>query len=92
MLSDNLSQSELIAHLERSLIDAMNKYDVPGLSIAVIHQYSIIWSRAFGVLQAGQVAPIRADTSFKLAPSVSQSRRLLFSIWCKLDNLISIQT
>ena len=63
--SNNSSESERIAHVERSLLHAMNQYYVPGVSIAVIHQHSVIWSRAYGILQADQSTPVRADTFFQ---------------------------
>jgi CubicO group peptidase (beta-lactamase class C family) len=70
--SKALNQSEQDAHVEQSLIHAMNEHNVPGVSIAIIHQYSIIWSRAYGVLQAGQTAPMNTDTLFQ-ACSISKA-------------------
>jgi CubicO group peptidase (beta-lactamase class C family) len=67
-----INQSERDAHIERSLLHAMNKYQVPGVSIAIIHQYSIFWSRAYGVLQASQTAPVYDDTLFQ-ACSISKA-------------------
>jgi CubicO group peptidase (beta-lactamase class C family) len=70
--SEEFYQSERDAHVEQSLIQAMNEYNVPGVSIAIIHQHSVIWSRAYGVLQAGQTAPTNTDTLFQ-ACSISKA-------------------
>ena len=70
--SEKFNQSERNAQVERSLIHAVNKYHVPGVSIAIIHQHSVIWSRAYGVLQAGQAAPTRTDSLFQ-ACSISKA-------------------
>jgi CubicO group peptidase (beta-lactamase class C family) len=60
------------ADVERALVHAMNEYQVPGVSIAIIHEYSIVWSRAYGVRQAGETAPVRVDTLFQ-ACSISKA-------------------
>ena len=70
--SKEFNQSEPETHVESSLIRAMNEYNVPGISIAIFHQYSIIWSRAFGVLQAGGTVPVHPDTLFQ-ACSISKA-------------------
>ena len=70
--SGQSNPSEREAQLEHDLVQAMNKYQVPGVSIAVIHEYAVIWSGAYGVLQAGQMAPVRTDTLFQ-ACSISKA-------------------
>jgi CubicO group peptidase (beta-lactamase class C family) len=65
-------EGDEIALVEQSLIHAMNEYNVPGVSIAMIHQYSVIWSRGYGMLQAGQAAPVNTDTLFQ-ACSISKA-------------------
>ncbi|HKY53240.1 MAG TPA: serine hydrolase domain-containing protein [Anaerolineales bacterium] len=71
-MTDNLNQSERIEHIEHRLIQAMHNYQIPGVSIGIIHQYSIIWSRAYGVLQTGQSASVRVDSLFQ-ACSISKA-------------------
>jgi CubicO group peptidase (beta-lactamase class C family) len=70
--SEKSNQSQRNAQVERSLIRAMKKYHVPGVSIAIIDQYSVIWSRSYGVLQAGHTATTRVDTLFQ-ACSISKA-------------------
>jgi CubicO group peptidase (beta-lactamase class C family) len=45
---------------------------VPGLSIALVKNATLVWSRSFGVLNAGSNAPVDADTVFE-AGSVSKT-------------------
>ena len=66
------SQSERNEHIEHRLTQVMKRYQVPGVSLAVIHEYSVAWSAAYGVLQAGQAAPARPDTLFQ-ACSISKA-------------------
>jgi CubicO group peptidase (beta-lactamase class C family) len=70
--SKELNQSEQDAHVEQSLIQAMNEYNIPGVSIAIIHRHSVIWSRAYGVLQADRAAPTNTETVFQ-ACSISKA-------------------
>jgi CubicO group peptidase (beta-lactamase class C family) len=65
-------EPERNADIERALIHAMDEYQVPGLSIAILHEYSIVWSRAYGVQQADEPAPIQVDTLFQ-ACSISKA-------------------
>ena len=47
-----------------SLMERMQDYQVPAVSIAVINNYEIEWARGFGVLEAGSDKPVSADTLF----------------------------
>ena len=49
--SETSNQSERNARMERNLIQTMNEYQVPGLSIAMIREFSVVWSGAYGVLR-----------------------------------------
>jgi CubicO group peptidase (beta-lactamase class C family) len=70
--STESSQFERIAHIEHSLLQAMKQYNVPGVSIAILDQYTVSWSNTYGVLEAGQEAPVQADSLFQ-ACSISKS-------------------
>jgi CubicO group peptidase (beta-lactamase class C family) len=70
--STESSQFERFAHIEHSLLQAMKQYNVPGASIAIIDQYTVSWSNTYGVLEAGQDAPVQADSLFQ-ACSISKS-------------------
>src|SRR5690606_17361437 len=53
---------ELIAELESFIEQAMDEWDTPGVSIAIVDSDEILYSNGFGVLELGQDAPVTADT------------------------------
>jgi CubicO group peptidase (beta-lactamase class C family) len=57
-------------HATHTLADRMKELNVPGLSIAVIHEGKIEWARGFGVRSLGG-PPVTADTMFQ-AGSISK--------------------
>lgn len=50
-----------------SLAERMRQYDVPGISIAVIHNGKIDWARGWGVRDTVSCAPVTPDTAFQAA-------------------------
>jgi CubicO group peptidase (beta-lactamase class C family) len=54
-----------------TLAERMREYDVPGISIAVIHDGKIDWARGWGVRDTVSCAPVTPDTAFQAA-SVSK--------------------
>src|SRR5579859_1026477 len=50
----------------------MRHFRVPGLSIAVIRDYTLAWAGSAGVLQAGQLTPVQTGTLFQ-ACSISKA-------------------
>jgi len=59
------------APLRLDLLQLMKLYNVPGLSIAVIDDYKIVWAKGYGVLETGSSAPVTAKTLFQ-AGSISK--------------------
>lgn len=57
-------------HETHALADRMKALNVPGVSIAVIHEGKIEWARGFGVRELGG-APVNAETMFQ-AGSISK--------------------
>ena len=57
--------------LQMTLQELMKLYKVPGLSIAVIDNYKIIWAKAYGVTDAGSNTPVTTTTLFQ-AGSISK--------------------
>ena len=55
-----------------TLAQRMNYYNVPGLTIAVIHNYKIEWARGYGVKDKTTMQPVTTKTLFQ-AGSVSKS-------------------
>ena len=50
-----------------SLAERMRAYDVPGISVAVIHRGKIDWARGWGVRDATRCDPVTPDTAFQAA-------------------------
>jgi len=50
-----------------NLMQRMEHYQAPGVSIAVINDQAIEWARGYGVLQAGSAAPVTPQTLFQAA-------------------------
>ena len=57
--------------LQLSLQKLMELYKIPGFSIAVIDNYQIAWTRAYGVTDAGSNKPVTTATLFQ-AGSISK--------------------
>ena len=49
----------------------MKAYNVPGLSVAVIDNYRIVWAKGFGTIGPGSSAPMKTSTLFQ-AGSISK--------------------
>lgn len=50
-----------------SLAERMRQYDVPGLSVAVIHGGKLAWARGWGFRDTANCAPVTPDTAFQAA-------------------------
>ncbi|MGN6619621.1 MAG: serine hydrolase domain-containing protein [Sphingomonas sp.] len=50
-----------------NLADRMRKYDVPGISVAVIHDGKMAWARGWGVRDLTSCKPVTPDTAFQAA-------------------------
>jgi CubicO group peptidase (beta-lactamase class C family) len=51
----------------RTLEERMRKYNVPGVSIAVIDHGKIVWTKAYGVVTAGKPEKVTTETRFQAA-------------------------
>jgi CubicO group peptidase (beta-lactamase class C family) len=51
--------------LTLDLAKLMLLYKVPGLSIAVIDHFEIIWAKAYGVIETGSTVPVSTRTLFQ---------------------------
>lgn len=56
----------------RTLAGEMRRYDVPGLSVAVIHDGKLAWTRGWGVRDLTNCAPVTPNTAFQAA-SISKA-------------------
>lgn len=51
-----------IALLTRTVPDLMQQHKVPGVSVAVVSDRQLVWSRGFGTRCAGSTEPVRPET------------------------------
>ncbi len=63
-----------------NLADQMKRYNVPGVSIAVIDQAAIAWAQGYGVQQAGTTVPVTTQTRFQAA-SISKPVSAMAALW-----------
>ncbi|MFL7811931.1 MAG: serine hydrolase domain-containing protein, partial [Anaerolineae bacterium] len=49
------------------LAERMQRHHVPGVSITVINDFQVEWSKGYGVLEAGGSEPVTPDTLFQVA-------------------------
>lgn len=66
-LKTNISAKELAFTLENEIPKIMKNALIPGLSIAVIRDGEIFWSKAFGVKNMDNEAPVTDSTIFEAA-------------------------
>lgn len=50
-----------------NILDRMQHYNVPGVSIAVINDYQVEWAKGYGVLEANRNEPVTPETLFQAA-------------------------
>lgn len=62
-----------------SLADRMAHYNIPGVSIAVIKDGQIAWTKSYGVLEAGKDTLVNADTLFQ-AGSISKPTAVIAAL------------
>jgi CubicO group peptidase (beta-lactamase class C family) len=51
----------------RTLAERMRHYHTPGVSMAVIKDFTIDWAKAYGILRAGDDRPVATDSYFEAA-------------------------
>ena len=66
-LKTDADKKALISELEKVIPQLMKEAEVPGLSIAVIIDGKIIWSRGFGIKNTKTGEPVNDDTIFEAA-------------------------
>jgi CubicO group peptidase (beta-lactamase class C family) len=67
----DLPMGEGQAPLRMDLLQLMKLYNVPGLSIAVIDDYKMVWAKGYGVIETGSSTPVTPKTLFQ-AGSISK--------------------
>jgi CubicO group peptidase (beta-lactamase class C family) len=66
-LKTTVEKDTLIAHLERNIPQIMEKAMIPGLSIAVIRDGGLLWTKGFGVRNIETKDPVTDETVYEAA-------------------------
>jgi CubicO group peptidase (beta-lactamase class C family) len=66
-IKTNIAKEKLVAELERTIPDLMKKANIPGLTIAVVRDGKLLWTRGFGVKSTKTNEPVTEDTIFEAA-------------------------
>lgn len=75
--------------IELTLKQFMEKYNVPGLSIAVIDNYQIVYAKGFGVTAPGGSEPVTSSTLFQ-AGSISKTVAAVGAMWLVEQGKLSL--
>ena len=72
MIESNLvSPVSIQNEIRWTIEERMEHYGIPGVSIAVIHNHEVVWSKAYGVMDKESKAPVTLNTLFQ-AGSISK--------------------
>jgi CubicO group peptidase (beta-lactamase class C family) len=72
VLASTLTYGQLSGEDEKHFIDLMQKYDIPGVSVAVVDNGQLVYAKAFGVKNSVTQEKITKDSPFQAA-SLSKS-------------------
>ncbi|HUU44694.1 MAG TPA: serine hydrolase domain-containing protein [Acidobacteriota bacterium] len=59
------AEGPILAAERSTLADRMESYRIPGVSIAVIEDFKIVWTRGYGSLKAGGSVPVTTESIFQ---------------------------
>ena len=74
-----------------TITERMKKYNVQGLSIAVIHDYKIVWAKGYGWADEAEKRPVTPETLFEPG-SISKSLHALGVLKLAQDKKLDIYT
>ena len=74
-----------------SLDERMKKYNINGLSIAVIHNYQIEWAKGYGFADVSEQRPVTENTLFQAA-SISKSLNSIGILKLVQDKKLDLNT
>ena len=66
-IENNLPVKTWFRWSKKTLVDRMEHYKVPGVSIAVINDDEIEWAKGYGILEVGSNKSVTPDTLFQAA-------------------------
>ncbi len=67
ILCSMATQAETLDGLDEYIVQAMSEWQIPGLSIAIVHNDAVIYSKGFGVREVGKRAKVDPNTVFALS-------------------------
>lgn len=67
--SAQAQNSEPYPGLDAYIANAVKAWNVPGLSVAIVRNDSVIYTRGFGVLRTGTTTPVNGRTLFEIGSS-----------------------
>ena len=90
---ENSISGSLLINDERpvSIAERMKKYNVHGLSIAVIHNHKIVWAKGYGWADVGEKRPVTPATLFEPG-SISKSLNALGLLKLAQDKKLDLYT
>jgi CubicO group peptidase (beta-lactamase class C family) len=65
--SDRVAAEDRFAGLDPHVREAMTKWEVPGLAIAVVKDGDVVLARGYGVCKLGEERPVTKETVFSIA-------------------------
>lgn len=74
-----------------TLAERMRQYDVPGISVAVIHEGRIDWARGWGLRDTASCKPVTPRTSFQAA-SISKVATAMIALRLVEQGKLSLDT
>ncbi|MEE8062023.1 MAG: serine hydrolase domain-containing protein, partial [Gemmatimonadales bacterium] len=61
------SQTARIDSIDALVTELMVLSDVPGLSLSIVEEGSVVWGRGYGVRRGGESAAVNSETVFEAA-------------------------
>ena len=70
---------ELLAELEAYIIEAMERYEVPGAAVAVVKDGEIVYTKGFGVREMGGDDPVTPETLMLIGSTTKTMTTMLMA-------------
>jgi CubicO group peptidase (beta-lactamase class C family) len=90
-VENNLAERVIINGKGHNIEERMAHYNVKGLSIAVVHDYKIVWAKGYGWADEKEKRPVTTETLFKPG-SISKSLNAVGVLKLAQDNRLDLNT
>ncbi|MDY6893674.1 MAG: serine hydrolase domain-containing protein, partial [Chloroflexota bacterium] len=70
---------ELLAELEAYIVEAMERYEVPGAAVAIVKDGEIVYAKGFGVREMGGNDPVTPDTLMLIGSTTKTMTTMLMA-------------